>query len=267
MPKTSVKKYATWSNGRELARERAPDARRPDSARSSSAGSGAGDRRPDRGSSRGRRPRRRSGRSSAGARRPRPRRGRARSRLGEVPRCGLDADADDRELGLDASLRPRRRVRSRRPPSPWSSVTASPSTTLDARVPGRAARATLDSSGWARAAKSRSPGSITVTARPRLAQRGGGLHPDEAGADDERTGRPCGPRRWTAERVVEGAVGEDALEGPRREPRAAAASTRLRARAGRSATSSPSASATVPALGSTAGHGCASRRTSISSSS
>ena len=131
------------------------------------------------------------------------------ARVGEVCGGGLDADADDRQLRLDPPAFMRRRVRESVAP-PCSSATASPSTISTPRS-RYSCSSVVDNSGCASAAKSRSPGSTTGHLEAEAPQRGGGLHPDEACADDQRP--VCrGGVLSHRERVVEGAVGRDAVE-------------------------------------------------------
>ena len=130
------------------------------------------------------------------------------TRVGEVPCRRLDTDAT---IARSASMRrpprvvawaeatvavqfrqSRRRARPRRR-GPGRAARAR-STARDGRVPRRAAR------------QARSP-----SRQDRGPQRGRRLHPDEARADDERpAGRAGGV--LDAERVVEGAIAEDARE-------------------------------------------------------
>ena len=193
---------------------------RPGSARSSSAGSRAAVRPPDRRSSRGRRPRRRSRtlvrRYSSTTTAPRS------SAMPAPARYAVAGSTPTPTIASSASIRRPSRVVAwvRRPSLAVQLGDASPRTSSTPRL-RYSCSSVLDNSGCASAAKSRSPGSITVTSRPRLRSEAAVSMPMKpaptTSARPAVRGRVVGPRARRR-----GPVGEDALEVLARESRAAA---------------------------------------------
>ena len=143
------------------------------------------------------------------------------TRVGEVPCCRLDADADDREVGLDATSTEGRRVAEATVAVQFRQCVAEHD--LDAAVPVEL-RERARQLGMGECREEPLARLDHRHAKTEGPQRGRRLHPDEARADDERpAGRAGGV--LDAERVVEGAIAEDAREAlagnpepPRRRP-------------------------------------------------
>ena len=186
MPKTSVKKYATWSNGASSPASVRPTHAalvvrvRPVLDQVPATGDRVVEAREvaDREDARDR--------PCAGVRRPATApRSRASPSSARYRRCRLDADADDREVGLDATSTEGRRVArgDRRRAVPSSRRRARPrrrgpgraararSTARDGRVPRRAARQARSPSRQDRGVRNEAAVSIPMKPAPTMSAR------------------------------------------------------------------------------------------------